>query len=109
LAQDVVCYVNSCSVVPKPNLLDMLQQGKSFPYLSGLVLICPLISSLISPLLMVTLLLWLFWTDSQNVVFIPLSGLPTALQVAEALFQQVFLHYGFPEDIVSDHGPQLTS
>uniref|UniRef100_A0AAY5KAM6 Integrase catalytic domain-containing protein n=1 Tax=Esox lucius TaxID=8010 RepID=A0AAY5KAM6_ESOLU len=37
------------------------------------------------------------------------SALPTALQTAEALFTHVFRHYGVPEDIVSDRGPQFTS
>ena len=32
-----------------------------------------------------------------------------ALQTAEALFTHIFRHYGVPEDIVSDRGPQLTS
>ncbi|KAG1952391.1 retrotransposable element [Pimephales promelas] len=41
--------------------------------------------------------------------FIPLAKLPTALQTAEALVQQVFRMYGLPEDIVSDRGPQFTS
>jgi hypothetical protein len=40
---------------------------------------------------------------------IPLPGVPTALQTAEALFTNVFRHYGVPEDIVSDRGPQFTS
>ena len=39
----------------------------------------------------------------------PLPGLPTALQTAEALVTHVFRHYGVPEDIVSDRGPQFTS
>ena len=38
-----------------------------------------------------------------------MSGLPTVLQTAEALFTYVFRHYGVPEDIVSDRGPQFTS
>ncbi|KAK6297381.1 hypothetical protein J4Q44_G00319640 [Coregonus suidteri] len=38
-----------------------------------------------------------------------MPGLPTALQTAEALFTHVFRHYGVPEDIVSDRGPQFTS
>uniref|UniRef100_A0A673ZSX4 Integrase catalytic domain-containing protein n=1 Tax=Salmo trutta TaxID=8032 RepID=A0A673ZSX4_SALTR len=40
---------------------------------------------------------------------LPLPGLPTALQTVEALFTHVFRHYGVPEDIVSDRGPQFTS
>ncbi|XDV26708.1 hypothetical protein PO909_030346 [Leuciscus waleckii] len=41
--------------------------------------------------------------------FIPLAGLPTALQTAEALLHHVFRLYGLPEDIVSDRGSQFTS
>ncbi len=40
---------------------------------------------------------------------IPLKGLPTALERAEALFHHVFRNYGIPEDIVSDRGPQFIS
>ncbi|KAL0186330.1 hypothetical protein M9458_018000, partial [Cirrhinus mrigala] len=36
-------------------------------------------------------------------------GLPTALETAEHLFQQVFHHFGLPEEIVSDQGPQFIS
>ena len=32
-----------------------------------------------------------------------------ALQTVEALFSHVFRHYGIPEDIVSEPGPQFTS
>ncbi|KAL0188109.1 hypothetical protein M9458_015208, partial [Cirrhinus mrigala] len=37
------------------------------------------------------------------------EGLPTALETAEHLFQQVFRHFGLPEEIVSDWGPQFIS
>lgn len=40
---------------------------------------------------------------------IPLPKLPTALETAEILCNQVFRLYGLPEDIVSDRGPQFTS
>ncbi len=40
---------------------------------------------------------------------IPLPKLPTALETAEHLCNQVFRFYGLPEDIVSDRGPQFTS
>lgn len=40
---------------------------------------------------------------------IPLPKLPTALETAELLCNQVFRFYGLPEDIVSDWGPQFTS
>ncbi len=40
---------------------------------------------------------------------IPLAGLPTALQTAELLFNQVVRYYGILEDIVLDRGPQFIS
>lgn len=40
---------------------------------------------------------------------IPLPKLPTSLETAELLCNQVFRFYGLPEDIVSDRGPQFTS
>ena len=46
---------------------------------------------------------------SKSCRLLPLPGLPTALQTAEALFTHVFWHYGVPEDIMSDRGPQFTS
>uniref|UniRef100_A0A9J8BP41 Integrase catalytic domain-containing protein n=1 Tax=Cyprinus carpio carpio TaxID=630221 RepID=A0A9J8BP41_CYPCA len=46
---------------------------------------------------------------SKSCKLIPLKGLPTALQMAEALFHLVFCHFGLPEDIVSDRGPQFIS
>ncbi len=46
---------------------------------------------------------------SKACKLIPLRGLPTALETAEALFQLVFRNFGIPEDIVSDRGPQFTS
>ena len=46
---------------------------------------------------------------SKSCHLLPLPGLPTALQTAEALFTHVFRHYGVPEDIVFDRGPQFTS
>ncbi len=36
------------------------------------------------------------------------NGLPTAMETALELFQQVFRIYGILEDIVSDRGPQFT-
>ncbi|KAL0186689.1 hypothetical protein M9458_018359, partial [Cirrhinus mrigala] len=44
---------------------------------------------------------------SKACKLIPLKGLPTALKTAEALFHHVFRHFGIPEDIISDRGPQF--
>lgn len=46
---------------------------------------------------------------SKACKLILLTGLPTALESAEALFQNVFRNYVNPEDIVSDRGPQFIS
>jgi transposase InsO family protein len=46
---------------------------------------------------------------SKSCRLLPLPGLPTALQTVEALVTHVFRHYGVPEDIVYDRGPQFTS
>ncbi len=40
---------------------------------------------------------------------IPLPKLPSALETAELLCNQVFRYYGLPDDIISDRGPQFTS
>ncbi|KAK3520019.1 hypothetical protein QTP70_010855 [Hemibagrus guttatus] len=45
---------------------------------------------------------------SKGCQLIPLKGLPTAMQSAEAMFQHVFRNFGLPEDIVSDRGSQFT-
>ncbi|KAL0153949.1 hypothetical protein M9458_050706, partial [Cirrhinus mrigala] len=46
---------------------------------------------------------------SKMCKFFPLKGLPTAMETAETLFQHLFRHFGLPEEIVSDRGPQFIS
>ncbi|KAK3539464.1 hypothetical protein QTP70_008500 [Hemibagrus guttatus] len=46
---------------------------------------------------------------SKACKLIPLKGLPTALETAEALFTNFFRHFGIPEDIMSDRGSQFIS
>ncbi|KAI2643005.1 Transposon Tf2-8 polyprotein [Labeo rohita] len=46
---------------------------------------------------------------SKMCKFFHLKGLPTAMETAETLFQQLFRHFGLPEEIVSDRGPQFIS
>ncbi|KAK3520210.1 hypothetical protein QTP70_019351 [Hemibagrus guttatus] len=46
---------------------------------------------------------------SKACQLVPLKGLPTAMDMAMTLFNQVFRTYGLPEDIVSDSGSQFTS
>uniref|UniRef100_A0A9J8BEN4 Gypsy retrotransposon integrase-like protein 1 n=1 Tax=Cyprinus carpio carpio TaxID=630221 RepID=A0A9J8BEN4_CYPCA len=40
---------------------------------------------------------------------VPLPKLPSAPQTAEIVLQHVFRLHGFPQDVVSDHGPQFAS
>ncbi|KAK3506600.1 hypothetical protein QTP70_010867 [Hemibagrus guttatus] len=46
---------------------------------------------------------------SKGCKLVPLKGLPTAMQTADAMFAHVFRNFGLPEDIVSDRGLQFTS
>ncbi len=46
---------------------------------------------------------------SKSCHLLPFKGLPTAIETAENLFNQVFRYFGIPEDIVSDRGPQFIS
>ncbi len=46
---------------------------------------------------------------SKSCRLIPLKNLPTAMETAEQMFNQVFGYFSLPEDIVSDRGPQFIS
>ncbi|KAL0150983.1 hypothetical protein M9458_053710 [Cirrhinus mrigala] len=46
---------------------------------------------------------------SKMCKFVPLKGLPTAMETAELLFQHLFRHFSLPEEIVLDQGPQFIS
>uniref|UniRef100_A0A3Q3ALY7 Gypsy retrotransposon integrase-like protein 1 n=1 Tax=Kryptolebias marmoratus TaxID=37003 RepID=A0A3Q3ALY7_KRYMA len=56
-----------------------------------------------------TVILTIIDRFSKSAHFIPLPKLPTALETAKILTQQVFRLHGIPIDIVSDRGPQFTS
>uniref|UniRef100_A0A9J8AQI1 Gypsy retrotransposon integrase-like protein 1 n=1 Tax=Cyprinus carpio carpio TaxID=630221 RepID=A0A9J8AQI1_CYPCA len=46
---------------------------------------------------------------SKTCHLLPMPKLPTANQTAELLMKHVFRIHGFPQDMVSDRGPQFTS
>uniref|UniRef100_A0A1A7Z8I5 Integrase catalytic domain-containing protein n=1 Tax=Nothobranchius furzeri TaxID=105023 RepID=A0A1A7Z8I5_NOTFU len=46
---------------------------------------------------------------SKAVHLVALAGLPTAKRTAELLLEQVVRLHGFPQDVVSDRGPQFVS
>lgn len=56
-----------------------------------------------------TVILVVVFRFSKGVWFLPFSSLPTALQVAKALLQSVFVYYGIPEDILCEWGHQVIS
>ncbi|KAK6324556.1 hypothetical protein J4Q44_G00038980, partial [Coregonus suidteri] len=91
----------------KADALSRLHDSGEVPVLSA---------PIIPPLRIVTPVLWEVDADIRQALERELAPticppartyIPT--EVAEALFQQVFRHYGLPEDIVSDRGPQFTS
>jgi transposase InsO family protein len=109
VAKDVRFYVSSCSVYAQSKAPRHLPRGKLQPlpvpwshlsvdFLTDL----PLSQGSTAILVVVD-------QFSKSCSLILLLSLPTALQTAEALFTHVFRHYGVPEDIVSDRGPQFTS
>ncbi|KAI2642436.1 Transposon Tf2-8 polyprotein [Labeo rohita] len=110
--QDTIRYVQSCSVCAKSNSPRQLPTGKLVPLPIperpwshlGVDFITDLSESEGN-----TCVLVVVDRFSKACKLIPLRGLPTAMETAEHLFHQVFRHYGLPEEIVSDWGPQFTS
>ncbi|KAK3511981.1 hypothetical protein QTP70_027651 [Hemibagrus guttatus] len=91
MAEDVARFARGCSVCAIVSTSCRLPEGKLVPLL---IPRCP-------------------WSHldhfSKACKLIPLKGLPTALETAEALFSNVFRHFGIPEDIMSDRVPQFIS
>lgn len=96
---------------PSVRLLGTCQEVSYTPYLfhNGHGLTCRQIFSQMSLSQGNTTILVVVDHFSKSRRLLPLPGLPMALRTAEALFTHVFRHYGVPEDIVSDRGPQFTS
>uniref|UniRef100_A0A9J7Y373 Integrase catalytic domain-containing protein n=1 Tax=Cyprinus carpio carpio TaxID=630221 RepID=A0A9J7Y373_CYPCA len=46
---------------------------------------------------------------SKSCRLLPLKGLPTAMEMAELMFNHVFRYFGIPKDTISDRGPQFIS
>lgn len=112
IAHDVQRYVKSCSICTTTKSPRCLPPGKLMPLPTPnrpwSHLAIDFLSDL-PPSKGYTVILVVVDRFSKSNRFIPFTSMPTALQVAEALFSQVFRHYGIPEDIVSDRGPQFTS
>ncbi len=112
MARDVAHYVKGCSVCAIASTPRRLPEGKLVPLPIprrpwshlGIDFATDLPSSN-----GFTTILVVIDRFSKACKLIPLRGLPTALETAEALFQHVFRNFGIPEDIVSDRGPQFIS
>ncbi len=112
MARDVTRYIKGCSVCAIASTPRRLPEGKLVPLPIprrpwshlGIDFATDLPSSN-----GFTTILVVIDRFSKACKLIPLRGLPTALETAEALFQLVFRNFGIPEDIVSDRGPQFTS
>jgi len=107
MAQDISRYIKGCSVCAITNTPCNPPEGKLVPL--------PILHHPWS-FLGIDFMTDLPPSDNNTCVFvivdrfskacklIPPKGLPTAFEAAEALFQNVFHHFGLPEDIVSDCG-----
>ncbi|KAL0159548.1 hypothetical protein M9458_043273, partial [Cirrhinus mrigala] len=112
MRRDTIRYVQSCSVCAMSNSPRMLPAGKLVPLPIperpwshlGVDFVSDLPSSESN-----TCILVIVDRFSKTCKFVPLKGLPTAMETAEHLFNQVFRHFGIPEEIVSDRGPQFIS
>ncbi|KAL0195462.1 hypothetical protein M9458_009034, partial [Cirrhinus mrigala] len=112
MRRDTIRYVQSCSVCAMSNSPRMLPTGKLVPLPIperpwshlGVDFVTDLPSSEGN-----TCVLVIVDRFSKTCKFVPLKGLPTAMETAEHLFHQVFRHFGIPEEIVSDRGPQFIS
>ena len=112
LAKDVSVYVSSCSVCAQCKAPRHLPRGKlhplPFPQQPWSHLSIDFLTDL-PPSQGNTTIMVVVDRFSKSCRLLPLPGLPTALQTAEAFFTHIFRHYGVPEDIVPDRGPQFTS
>ncbi len=110
MAWDVIRYVRSCSVCAMSKTPRHLPIGKLVPLPVprrpwshiGVDFVTDLPISDGN-----TCILVVVDRFSKACKFIPLKGLPTALETAECLFTNVFRNYGIPEEVVSDRGPQF--
>ncbi|KAK3506451.1 hypothetical protein QTP70_000623 [Hemibagrus guttatus] len=112
MAEDVTSFVRGCSVCAMVSTSRRLPEGKLVPLPIprcpwrhlGIDFATDLPVSNGFTTILVTVDHF-----SKACKLILLKGLPTALETAEALFSNIFRHFGIPEDIVSDRGPQLIS
>lgn len=104
--------MSSCSVCTSSKVPRDLPAGKLMPLPSPARPWSHLAMDFLTDLLesqLYTVILVVVNRFSKACRFIPFAALPSTNQITGALFQQVFRHYGIPEDILSDIGPQFIS
>ncbi len=112
MSRDTIRYVRSCSVCAMSSTPRHLPVGKLVPLPipqcpwshMGIFFVTDLPESEGKTCVLVAVDRF-----SKACKLTPHKGLPSALETAEYLFQQVFRNFGLPEDIVSDRGPQFIS
>ncbi|KAL0170950.1 hypothetical protein M9458_035546 [Cirrhinus mrigala] len=110
--RDTIMYVQSCSVCAKSNSPRQLPTGKLVPlpipqrpwFHLAVDFVTDLPNSKGN-----TCVLVIVDHLSKSCKLVPLKGLPMAMETAKQLFHQVFRHFGLPEEIVLDRGPQFIS
>lgn len=112
MTKDVTAYVKACQVCAQSKTPKELPSGllqplpipqRHWSHLSiDFVTDLPLSNGF-------TAILVIIDRFSKSCRLVPLKGLPTAMETAQALFHHVFRIYGIPDDIVSDRGTQFTS
>ncbi|KAL0186184.1 hypothetical protein M9458_017854, partial [Cirrhinus mrigala] len=112
MRRDTIRYVQSCSVCAMSTSPRQLPTGKLVPLPIPQRPWSHLGVDFVTDLLAAegnTCILVAVDRFSKMCKFVPLKGLPTAMETAELLFQHLFRHFGLPEEIVSDWGPQFIS
>ncbi|KAG1941502.1 retrotransposable element [Pimephales promelas] len=112
MTQDVSRYVKGCLTCAMAKVPRRLPEGKLVPLPVptrpwshlGVVFITDLPSSDSHSCALIVVD---HFSKACKLILLP--GLPTAFETAEALFTHIFRHFGIPEDIISDRGPQFIS
>ncbi|KAL0183498.1 hypothetical protein M9458_019194 [Cirrhinus mrigala] len=112
MRRDTIRYVQSCSVcamstsprqVPSGKLVPLPIPQRPWSHL-GVDFVTDLLAAEGNTCILVAVDRF-----SKMCKFVPFRGLPTVMETAELLFQHLFRHFGLPEEIVSDRGPQFIS
>lgn len=103
MAKEMNGYIASCSTCAQANTFQLVNPQRPWSHLS-IDFLTNLPESEGKTVIMVTMDRF-----SRFLRLMLLPALPTALETAKLIFNQVFRYYGIPKDIVSDRCPQFIS